>query len=74
MTVLEAKYEFGTRQLVTSKGDSLSLLVRKIYNSDDSKFFAILKTLNQRFDWFNVASGSVIEYLTPEVSKRVDEI
>lgn len=74
MTILEAKYKFGTSTYVSCKGDTLSIIARKIYNSDDLIYHKVLKTLNLRFDWFNVLPGSTIEYISAPSVSLIEEV
>ena len=72
-TILEIASE-GAKQYVTSNGDTLTSLVRKIYQSYDDVYFEVLKKLNLRLDWENIPAGYVIKYLPKHLTSQIDEI
>lgn len=74
MTVLEAKYNYGTRVYTTSIGDSLTSIVRKLYNSDNKIGYLVIKTLNCRLDWCSVEPGIPIYYLDMSVLSQISEV
>jgi len=74
MTVLEAKATYGTKSTMTNRGDTLSSVVRRLYGTDDSKGYLVLKTLNLRFDWACLEPGQELQYLSKEILQKVSEV
>ena len=74
MTIKEAEYKIGVLTTTASVDDSISRLVRRIYNSDDDIYYKVLKTLNQRFDWFNIKPGAEIKYLPLNAISKISEV
>lgn len=72
MTILEAKYYYGTKTMYVSKGTTLLSLARQLYDSDDYKFQNILASLNYILDETNMQAGEV-EYFTKQVCEAIDE-
>ena len=74
MTILEAAFEYGTRDYEISAGDSLLSVVIKIYNDDADIYFQVLQVLNNRFDWYDLKPGDVIQYLPKRACENLYEI
>lgn len=67
MTVEEAYQSFGSKTYVTSEGENILFLVRKLYASDSDVYYNILKVLNPRVNWLSIPVGTTIQYLDPTV-------
>lgn len=74
MTVQEARYKYGVRAVEASVGDTITKIVRRLYDSDDKKYIIILKTLNLRFDWSSIKPGDRIYYLSKQVAEKIQEV
>lgn len=74
MTVREAEYQYGVKQMVTSAGDNILSLVERLYGSRDDVYFLVLRKLNQRYDWDNIKTGSLIKFLPKNICDEVYEI
>lgn len=70
MDALELVANFGTRIYVSSAGDTILSLARKIYLSDEDKYQEVLRRINQRMDWHNVKPGSDIKYIPSNAIKH----
>lgn len=74
MTIKEAEFKFGTLKTTVSVNETLSLLVRRLYQKDDPIYYKVLTTLNIRYDWHNLAPGSEIFYLDNGAINQISEI
>lgn len=71
MTVEEAYAIYGAKSYTTSSGDTLTSVIRYLYNSDDTLYYFILTTLNQRVDWDNLEPNVTIFYLQSSVTGEI---
>ena len=67
MTIEEAYQSYGYLTYVSSEGDNLLFVSRRLYGSDSSYYRRILLVLNPRVDWLSLPGGVSIVYLSPEV-------
>jgi hypothetical protein len=67
MTIEEAYQSYGYLTYVSSEGDSLLFVSRRLYGSDSSYYRRVLQVLNPRVDWLSLPGGVSIVYLSPEV-------
>ena len=67
MTIEEAYQSYGYLTYVSSDGDSLLFVSRRLYGSDSSYYRRILQVLNPRVDWLSLPGGVSIVYLSPDV-------
>jgi hypothetical protein len=67
MTIEEAYQSYGYLTYVSSEGDSLLFVSRRLYGSDSSYYRRILQVLNPRVDWLSLPGGVSIVYLSPDV-------
>lgn len=67
MTIEEAYQSYGYLTYVSSAGDSLLFVSRRLYGSDSSYYRRILQVLNPRVDWLSLPGGVSIVYLSPDV-------
>ncbi len=67
MTIEEAYQSYGYLTYVSSEGDSLLFVSRRLYGSDSSYYRRILLVLNPRVDWLSLPGGVSIVYLSPDV-------
>lgn len=67
MTIEEAYQSYGYLTYVSSEGDSLLFVCRRLYGSDSSYYRRILLVLNPRVDWLSLPGGVSIVYLSPDV-------
>lgn len=74
MTVSEATSIYTLKEYQSTYGDNLRVIVRKLYSSDDDKYYQVLKAINNRYDWFAVKPLSVIYYLPANIVDKISEI
>ena len=74
MTVEEAASTYGLKEYRTSAGDSLTSIVRRIYNSDDRVYYQIILGLNKRYDWYSVLPNQIVKYLEMSAANKVEEL
>lgn len=74
MTVDEAISVYTLKEYKATYGDSIRTVVRKLYKSDDDKYYQVLKAVNNRYDWFAIKPLSVIYYLPTSVVNRISEV
>lgn len=74
MTVLEAKYLYGTKEYQASEGDNLMSICRHLYQSDDDIYSYTITVLNEAMPWHSLKAGTVIEYLPKFACDLVYEI
>lgn len=67
MTIEEAYQSYGYLTYVSSEGDNLLFVSRRLYGSDSSYYRRILLVLNPRVDWLSLRGGVSIVYLSPDV-------
>lgn len=67
MTIEEAYQSYGYLTYVSSEGDSLLFVSRRLYGSDSSYYRRVLQVLNPRVDWLSLPGGVSIVYLSPDV-------
>lgn len=67
MTIEEAYQSYGYLTYVSSDGDHLLFVCRRLYGSDSSYYRRILLVLNPRVDWLSLPGGVSIVYLSPDV-------
>ena len=67
MTIEEAYQSYGYLTYVSSDGDSLLFVSRRLYGSDSSYYRRVLQVLNPRVDWLSLPGGVSIVYLSPDV-------
>lgn len=67
MTIEEAYQSYGYLTYVSSEGDSLLFVSRRLYGSASSYYRRILQVLNPRVDWLSLPGGVSIVYLSPDV-------
>lgn len=67
MTIEEAYQSYGYLTYVSSEGDSLLFVSRRLYGSDSSYYRRILQVLNPRVGWLSLPGGVSIVYLSPDV-------
>lgn len=67
MTIEEAYQSYGYLTYVSSEGDNLLFVSRRLYGSDSSYYRRILLVLNPRVDWLSLPGGVSIVYLSPDV-------
>lgn len=67
MTIEEARNAYGTHTYVTSEGDSLIWICRRLYGSDSSTHRRVLEVLNPRLDWAQLPQGVELSYLSADV-------
>lgn len=67
MTIEEAYQSYGYLTYVSSEGDSLLFVCRRLYGSDSSYYRRVLQVLNPRVDWLSLPGGVSIVYLSPDV-------
>nr|DAT13699.1 MAG TPA: hypothetical protein [Herelleviridae sp.] len=67
MTIEEAYQSYGYLTYVSSEGDSLLFVSRRLYGSDSSYYRRILQVLNPRVDWLSLPGGVSVVYLSPDV-------
>lgn len=67
MTIEEAYQSYGYLTYVSSEGDNLLFVSRRLYGSDSSYYRRILLVLNPRVDWLSLPGGVSIVYLRPDV-------
>lgn len=73
MTILEAKYQYGTKVISVSKGTTLLSLARQLYDSDDFKYQSILVNLNWILDWDDMSCQEV-EYFPKNICDLIEEL
>jgi len=74
MTVKEAAAIYPVHEYTTSIGDTLTRIVRLLYDSDSDKAYATIKELNHRYDWTHLEGGETIKYFPNEVLDTVDVV
>lgn len=57
MTIEEAYQSYGYLTYVSSEGDSLLFVSRRLYGSDSSYYRRVLQVLNPRVDWLSLPGG-----------------
>lgn len=67
MTIEEAYQSYGYLTYVSSDGDNLLFVCRRLYGSASSYYRRILFVLNPRVDWLSLPGGVSIVYLSPDV-------
>lgn len=67
MTIEEAYQSYGYLTYVSSEGDSLLFVSRRLYGSDSSYYRRILQVLNPRVAWLSLPGGVSVVYLSPDV-------
>lgn len=67
MTIEEAYQSYGYLTYVSSEGDSLLFVSRRLYGSDSSYYRRLLQVLNPRVDWLSLPGGVSVVYLSPDV-------